>query len=213
MSFLAKRYISFPKYSMWAGLFNAVSNNLTNLMIPTLFSASTLGLYYLVQKVLGAPITIISNAIGQVFLQEATIEKRKYNHAKNTFNKTIKKLFWIGLPLFITLFLSSEYSFSFIFGEQWKEAGKYAAILTPLFFVKFIVSPVSMMNVIFEKNHVGFYWQMGLMTLTIGILIISYIMKLSFINFLYLFTTLISLHYLLLLAIMSTYNNLSRGTA
>jgi O-antigen/teichoic acid export membrane protein len=111
------------------------------------------------------------------------------------------------------LFFISEELFAFVFGERWRDAGKYAAVLTPLFFVRFIVSTVSMMNVIFEKNHVGFYWQLALMLLSIGTIIFSYIKQLSFINYLYLASVIISFHYLALLLIMASYNKIPKNKA
>jgi len=203
---LAKRYSDFPKYSMPAILCNTLSHETVSLFISAIFNASTLGMYYLVQRVLGAPASLISTAIGQVFLQQATNEKKEFNHARQTFYNTVKYLILIGSPIFLTLFFVSEEFFVLVFGEQWRVAGTYAAILTPLFFVRFVVSTVSMMNIIFEKNHIGFYWQLILVLLSIGALVYSYFYNLVFIEYLYLSTILLSCHYIFLLIIISSYN-------
>ena len=203
---LGAKYKSFPIYSLWSGAFNQISHNISIFYIPMLFGMTTLGTYHLVSKVLGAPASLISSAIGQVFLQQATYEKNKFGNAKHAFNKTVKQLFIIGLPIFMAIFFTSEHIFAFAFGESWREAGIYAAALTPLFFTRFIVSTVSMMNVVFEKNHIGFYWQLALMLLTIATLAIAYYYGFSFLNYLYITSLILSIHYLLLLYIMSSYN-------
>jgi len=203
---LAKRYKDFPQYSMWAGLANTLSQNLTNILISTFYSMSTLGFYSLVNRVLGAPSSLIGNSIGQVFFQQAAKERQQTGKATKTFNSTVKKLFIIGVPSFGLLFFIVGDLFAFVFGEEWRIAGTYAQIVMPLFFIRFIVSPVTMMNVIFKKNNIGLYWQIGLLILHVSIIYFSHLMSYSFESYLYLMVIVISLHYLLILWIMNSYN-------
>jgi O-antigen/teichoic acid export membrane protein len=207
MLLLAQRYKSFPKYSMWAGVFNTLANNILAFAMPIVFSISTLGLYSLSTRVLGAPAALISSAFSQVFLREATHERRTYGHAKNTFNKTVTRLTVIGAPIFIGVFFLAEPLFAIIFGSEWRTAGTYAAILAPLMFTRFVVSTVSMMNVVFEKNHIGLYWQIGLATISFGLIYAAHALNWSFIDYLRINTLALSAHYLVLLAIMFTYNH------
>ncbi len=206
MWMLAKRYKNFPKFSMWAGVFNALGHHVLTFAMPVVFSIGTLGLYNLATRVLGAPAALISSAFGQVFLREATQERRENGHAKSTFNKTVKRLIVIGVPIFLSVYIFAEPLFGFIFGYEWREAGAYAAIMAPLLFTRFVVSTVSMMNVVFEKNHVGLYWQIGLAVISFGLVYAAYAFEWSFINYLRISSLALSAHYLALLVIMSTYN-------
>ena len=58
----------------------------------------------------------------------------------------------MGLPISLILFFCSEYIFSLIFGESWVMAGLYVKYLTPAFFIRFIVSPLS--PVLLVKNKI-----------------------------------------------------------
>jgi len=203
---LAKRYKDFPKYSMWSGFLSTSSFHLTNVLISALYNVFTLGFYSLVQRVLGMPASLVGASIGQVFFQEATKERQKTGTAIHSFNSTVKKLIILGIPAFGVLFFIVEDLFAFVFGEEWKVAGVYAKIIIPLFFIRFVVSPVTMMNVIFEKNHIGMYWQLSLLILNISIIYFSYITSISFINYLYIYTILVSLNYLLIFVIVKSYN-------
>jgi O-antigen/teichoic acid export membrane protein len=207
---LAKRYKKFPKYSMWAGLFNNMSMQLTNILITLFYAVSTLGFYSLVQRVLAMPASLVGNSIGQVFFQEASKEKQETGSAQISFNSTLKKLILLGIVPFGVLFFIVEDLFAFVFGEEWRIAGTYAQILIPLFFIRFFVSPLTVMNVIFPKNHIGLYWQIGLLLLHTGILLISSQLNLCFERYLYIMTIIISMYYLLILYIISTYNNLEK---
>jgi O-antigen/teichoic acid export membrane protein len=185
---LAKRYKDFPKFSMWAGLLNSLSLNLTNILMSTFYSVATLGFYSLVQRVLGMPTSLIGGSIGQVFFQQATKEKQKTGKAINTFNSTVKKLLIIGLPSFGILFFIVEDLFAFVFGEEWRIAGVYAQIVVPLFFIRFIIGTISIMNMVFLKNKNGLIFQFCLLLVSLLSLMFSAQFNLEFTTFLYMLT-------------------------
>ncbi|MCP4552058.1 MAG: oligosaccharide flippase family protein [Bacteroidetes bacterium] len=206
---LAKKYKNFPKFSMWGGLLNTSSEHLTNILITPFYSVGTLGFYSLVQRLLAMPSALIGSAVGLVFFKQATKEKQQTGMATNTFNVTVKNLVIIGLPSFGIMFFIVEDLFAFMFGEKWRVAGEYAQILTPLYFVRFFVSPMTTMHAISNKNHIGFYWQFGLFALHVGILIYSSSINLSFEHYLYLMSFIVGFYYLLILYIVSSYNKVS----
>jgi O-antigen/teichoic acid export membrane protein len=192
---LAKRYKDFPKFSIWAVLLNVLSTHLTNILISTFFTITTLGFYSLVQRVLGVPSALIGNSIGQVFFQEATKEKHRTGKATHTFNSTFKKLFIIALPIFGILFFVVEDLFAFILGKEWKVAGSYAQIVMPLFFIRFISSTLSAVLILFEKQKSELIINIFLIITSVGLLI--YIENFS--DFLYFFTLFMSLNYIMFL--------------
>ena len=190
---LAKRYKDFPKFSMWAILANSLTYNLTNILISSFYNIKTLGFYSLVQRLLGMPSSLIGSSIGQVFMQEATKEKQEFGNSIKSFNLTLKKLILIALPSFLLLFLIVEDLFAFIFGEEWRVTGHYAQIVIPLFFVRFISSVLSVLLIVYEKQKVEFFINIILLaTSTILIYCTS-----TFIEFLYIFSIVMSINYLL----------------
>ncbi|MDI2587664.1 oligosaccharide flippase family protein [Psychrobacillus sp. NEAU-3TGS] len=67
MIYLAKRYDQFPKVSVWSGLLNTVSVQLPVFIISAFFSSTIVGFYSLSNRVLNMPMSILGNAVGQVF--------------------------------------------------------------------------------------------------------------------------------------------------
>ena len=193
---LAKKYKDFPKFSMLAGLLNSSSTNLNNIMIPTFYGLTTLGFYSLVERVLGMPSSLISSSIGQVFFQQASDEKKKTGSAYKIFKQTTLRLIFLGIPIFGILYFIVEDIFVVVFGEEWRIAGSYANILIPLFFVKFVVSPLTVMNQINFKNKLGMNWQFGLLIIYISILFISYDFSNNFELFLKNLTIIVSIYYI-----------------
>ena len=192
MKDMAKRYRNFPKFSTWAILANSLSVHLINLIITPLYNAATLGFYYMVQRILGLPIALVSNSVSQVFLQEASKEKRDTGKSTKSFLKTLKKMLLVGIPSFTILYFIIEFVFVFFLGENWAIAGTYAQILVPFFFVKFVSSPMGIMMIVFEKQKMELFVNILLITGSVATILLTN----SFVDFLYWFTMVMSSLYL-----------------
>jgi O-antigen/teichoic acid export membrane protein len=204
----SKRYINFPKYTMIAALLNTTSYQLTNILISLFYGQTKLGHYYLAFRILGMPTTFIGSAISQVYFQQASKERQETGKATKTFNDTIKKLGIIGLPIFIILFFIIEDLFCFVFGEEWREAGKYAQIMIPLFFIRFIVSTVSTLNSVFEKNEAGLFIQLIILSTTMIIFWLGSLLSMEFIKILKIMTCILVAEFICLYFYLL---NLSKG--
>jgi len=198
---LAKRYINFPKFSLTSQLSNTLSVNINLIFISYLFGDTTLGLYALVDRVLNLPVNIIGSSFGQVFLQKANDEKLSSGKADKIYIETLKKLVVIGFLIFFPAFWGVKYLFGLVFGAKWALAGMYAQIIMPLLFMRFIASPLSMINIVFEKQNIAMYWQLSLLaTVIISFLIVKY-ENLTIIGFLKLLTASFTFLYLILIII------------
>ena len=176
---LAKRYKNFPLISLPSSFFTALHPNLFSVLLSSLYSLTLLGHYYMAQRVLGLPSSLMGVAVGQVFFQSAVKEKEKTGQARIIFMSTIKKLFIVSVPFFILLFFVVEDLFAFVFGDDWRIAGTYSKILLPLFFIKLLSSPVSMINTVFEKQIYGLFISIILLVSNIGIIVTCYILGLE----------------------------------
>ena len=199
---LAKRYIDFPKFSMWAILANSLAYNLTNILISIYYTLATLGFYSLTQRILGMPASLIGSSIGQVYFQEATKEKQEIGKAVNTFNKTFKKLFILSVVMFTPLYFILPTILGIVLGAEWRIVGEYGQIILPFVATQFIAAALSNTNNIFEKQKISLIWQIGLLVLSISILIFSNLYSLNFDVFLNIYSLAISLYYALLIFIL-----------
>lgn len=202
MKKLAKRYVNFPKYSMWAALSNVLSFQMLNVLLTMFYSLATLGFYSLAQRILGMPSSLIGDSIGRVYFQQATIEKNNTGKAVKTFNSTTIKLTLLSCAFFIPLYFVLPSVFSFAFGEKWRVAGEYAQLTLPIFAFRFVSGALSNTNNIFEKQGLALMWQLGLLVLSLGTLFIADYNQFVFETFLQTYTLVISLHYILLYFIL-----------
>lgn len=205
---VAKRYINFPKYSMWAILANSLAQNFTNILVSLYYSVATLGFYSLAQKLLGMPSSLIGKSIGQVYFQQAVIEKQKTGKAVNTFNKTSKKLFIFSVGAFVPLYFVLPLAFEIVFGKEWRISGEYAQITLPFVAMQFIAAALSNTNNVFEKQKIALVWQIGLSIISIGSILVAQVYELDFVTFIKAFSASLFSYYAILYLILW---NVARG--
>lgn len=170
---LAKKYIDFPKYLIVAHGFNTASGQMPILLLSALFNTTAAGFYTLTQRVMAAPMSLIANALGDVFRQEASQAYIHHGQCKAIYQKTFKRLLLISVLPFVVFFFLAPTLFAWIFGEQWRVAGEYAQILTPMAFFQFITSPLSAMFMIAEKQKLDLVWQIFLFSIVMASFILG----------------------------------------
>jgi O-antigen/teichoic acid export membrane protein len=139
----ALAHIRFPRYQMPAEMLNHVGANFIALAAPSAFGAPIVGQHSLALRAVGAPGIFIGNAIGEVF--RASISPQHTERAKlpALFTAATKRLSVFGACFFIPFLFLGPWLFSVAFGPEWSKAGQICQIMAPLFFAKFVVSPLS----------------------------------------------------------------------
>lgn len=156
---MAKRYLSFPKFIMPAQLLNVVGGQMPVLLIGSYFGSKELGYFVMVNMVLGVPISVISNAIKDVFRQRAIEDYQKHKSCLYIYKKTVTSTSIISVVIFSLLFFISPWLFPYVFGRTWEMSGQYAQILVPLVALGFIVESVSGMFFVAGKTKLLAIWQ------------------------------------------------------
>lgn len=170
---LAKRYINFPKFLIVAHGMNTISLQLPIILLSRFFDSAVVGFFMLSQRVIRLPMSVIAVAIKDVFRQKASYDYANKGVCEQIFIKTFKRLIIISFVPFLIFFFTAPSLFSFIFGHNWRIAGEYAQILTPMFFLGFVVSPLSSVDSITGNQKFDLKWQSSLFVLTLCSLIIG----------------------------------------
>ncbi|WP_067729063.1 lipopolysaccharide biosynthesis protein [Oceanobacillus damuensis] len=201
MKKLAWEYKKFPLLTVWGTLFSVLTRQTINIFISILYTASAVGYYSLVQRTIGLPSTIIGQSVGQVFFQQASQERNEIGNAKKVYISTLIKMLVISIPIFTFLYLFIEEIIVFVFSEEWRVAGTYAKYLIPLFLLRFIASPLTLISIIFGKQIVDLLWQLSLLVFSILAFVLAYFYNLSITNYLLLYSVFLGMHYLIIIII------------
>jgi O-antigen/teichoic acid export membrane protein len=172
MYILAFRYKNFPKFMVLSGFIEALASYLPVLLLGKFYTAAVVGLFILSQRIIKMPITLLGSAIADVFKQRASEAIINQGNCQTLFMSTLKKLVLVSTIPFIVLYFAAPSVFAFVFGEEWRESGVYASILTPMFYFQFITSPLSTLFMLREKQHLDLYLQIFLL---IGISLILFL--------------------------------------
>jgi O-antigen/teichoic acid export membrane protein len=174
---MARRYIDFPKYLIAAHSLNMASFQAPIIALGSMFGSSVSGFFMLTQRVIGAPMSIVASAIGDVFRQEAGRAYSETGQCKEIYEKTFLRLLCIAVPAFPVFFFIAPELFALIFGESWRVSGEYARILTPMFFLQFVTTPLSSMYMLAQKQRLDLIWQFSLFLLIISSFALAHLLE------------------------------------
>ena len=202
LSRVAKRYVDFPRFSLFAALFSSLSSHSLTVMIPFVYGLEMGGFYFFIQRVLGIPTSIIGGAMGQSYFQRAVEEKNITGYAVEAFNFGSLILVLISVCFFIPIYFILPVAIEFFFGAEWIPAAAMGKILIPLVAMQFISAALSNTNNIFEKQKIALIWQLGMFAITFLSLGFSSYFGVDFMDFLSIYGTVGAAYYLLLFFIL-----------
>lgn len=152
-----RRHHRFPRYSVAEALANAASIQLPILLIAALANGPEAGYLTLAIFLLQAPMALVGNAVGQVYLSEAPERLRSGDLTAYTMATVGRLANLSGAPL-VFLAIVSPVVFEAVFGEGWSRAGLLVTWMAPWFFLQFIASPTSSVLHVLGRQS----WAMGL---------------------------------------------------
>lgn len=165
---VARQYINYPKFSLPADLINTVASQIPVILLASKFGGESAGWFALTLKIMGAPISLLAASVLDVFKEQAARDYREQGSCRSIFIKTFKLLALLALPPFIGLWFLGEWAFCFVFGEAWAESGRYAELMIPLFYMRFVVSPLSYTIYIAQCQNLDLAWQLVLLAVTVA---------------------------------------------
>lgn len=175
---LANRYIDFPRLSLLANLLGKLSSHAPVFLLVRIFVSSTVtGFFALAQRTILTPSDLITRAIADVFRQQASESYTSKGRCDEIFRSTFRRLVLIALVTFPIGYFIVEDAFSFVFGEAWRTAGVYAKIMFPMFFMQFIVSPLSIMFFVAQKQRAELLMQIVTLILILLAFLTGYLIS------------------------------------
>lgn len=158
LGYVLRRYKNFPIYSTWGAFLNTAGSQVPPLLFASTFGAGYAGLYALAHRLIAMPMGLIGQAVGQVFLSDAS-EQYRSGKLSSTLNKTHKILIKCILPPTAIFILFGPSLFGYIFGNEWKLSGEVASWLSLWMLMGFTTSPLSSVFIVAEKQHLGMLMQ------------------------------------------------------
>ena len=123
--------------------------------------------------------TVVASAVGQVFLQKIT-QTQKDKHL-GLYLKTAGTLFAVIVVPAVICVIFAPLLFKVIFGETWVSAAPLAQLLTPMFIIRFALSPLEgAAFTVRRKNYFSFIMQVLRFVCVIAAVVLALNLKFSF---------------------------------
>jgi len=179
------KYISFPKYSLLPALLNIITSQAPNFIIAHIYGWGNAGLYFFSYRLVSLPVSLIGTSINDVIYQKV-IEKKNNNQLLSKFIlSNFYFLFLIAIIFLFLVFILSGVFIPLFFGTKWTNTILICKILSVSSFIKLIVSPLTIVLIGLNKISVSAKWQYIYFFGLIILVVILFILKVSFLNFLF----------------------------
>lgn len=154
---VATRFRSLPLVSMPSAIINTLGSSFTTFMMLAIFDAGQAGNYAMVERMIGAPISIIATAASQAFMSALSNRSEQRVDDWGLFRKILRTNALIGLVPLLLLIFTAPTLVPWVLGSHWTQAGLFAQILAPMLYVSFVVTPFNMTLLMRGRQA----WQLG----------------------------------------------------
>lgn len=157
----AWRFRRFPLLATASGLLSTAGTQAPALLLAGLYGPQAAGWFALGQRVIGAGMTFLGQAVGQVYASEsARLAGSNPAALERLFRCTALRLFLVGLLPLVCLGWQGPRLFTLVFGAPWREAGRYAQLLAPAFLAQLVVAPLSYTLDVLELQDLELSWNL-----------------------------------------------------
>lgn len=150
-----KKFIFFQVPSR---ILNVLGLYLPIIVLSVFFDTEITGFYGLANTVVGVPIVLFGNSIGEAFYGRISkMGLEKVNDIYLMSKRITLKLFFISLVPFIVFYITSPFLFQFLFGDGWIQAGYFARYLSLMMLFRLVFTPTTRVFPLLNKQNVELY--------------------------------------------------------
>lgn len=163
------RFRRFPLLTTWSAVVNNAGQYAPYLVFALAFGPTVTGWLAFTARLLGVPVTMVGQAVAQVFLgRGASAHRAATGELPRLTWLAVRRLSLLGAGPAVLVVLAAPWVFGWVFGDAWDQAGRYAQILAPAFFLQFVASPVSHVFNLLARQGLALGWEVVRLLLVVG---------------------------------------------
>jgi O-antigen/teichoic acid export membrane protein len=177
---VAERYIRFPIFSSASALLGALGVRAPLLLLVASYGTEVGGQYALAERLCYLPLTLVAGGVGQVFIAEgARLAHDQPGELRRLFWRTTWSLARLAIVPAVIVIIAAPYLAAPVFGDSWREAGIFVAILVPMFCLAFVVTSTGDVLYVLERQELHLLREILRLALLGGSVLIATSMHLS----------------------------------
>jgi len=157
MKILLVRYKKIPTFNTLINFVTNVSNEIPVYLLAGFYSAGISGYYGMANRIVAAPMSMLSNSVGKVFYQKASEKHSNKQSFRQLTKKTFINLLKIGILPIAGITAISPFIY-ILLGEEWRGLTIYLLILIPSIITNLIMQPISSIPTIVNKQNYLLYF-------------------------------------------------------
>jgi O-antigen/teichoic acid export membrane protein len=150
---IATSHYKYAAYLPWGGFLDGLAQKLPILVLAAFYGPYFLGLYAIADRLLRTPIYLVGQASAQVLYRKMTEQTAKADMPRFLITWALFVTLAFLLPVTLLGFFSRSI-FSLVLGKVWAPAGGVSVLLIPLYWGALVVSPVSGLLIIANRQGV-----------------------------------------------------------
>jgi O-antigen/teichoic acid export membrane protein len=170
---VARRYRRFPVLSGPSAILDVVNLQLPTLTVVAMFGSATAGVFLLAGRVVSLPNSMAMGALAPVFVAESARVRTDRDALQRLFDRTVRRLLIFGVVPTTVIVLAGPTLFAVVFGQDWEEAGVFAALLAPMYFVQLLTAPISGILSVLERQDLHLAKEIGNLLLMILVIAVA----------------------------------------
>lgn len=171
---VARRYARFPVAGVPSSLLNGLAAAAPVPIVAGLFGLPAAGFLAFVQRAYGLPMTVIGGSVADAVLSRMAHEVRTDPAApRRLFVRVALVLFLLGLPLTVAVIVLGPTVIEWLVGPEWRTAGLIAAVVAPWYLAAFIVSPLSRVVILYERQALKLLYDIATVMVMAGTLALA----------------------------------------
>lgn len=157
----AKNYKSFPLLNASSSLFDGLFAWLPVYFISALFSVEQLGIYFLLHRLVVAPLSLVSNSLSPIILKDSAQRLHDKKNLIYFFTKVIGGLSALGLILGAGMYVAITLVIRYGLDERWAMAELFVMPLLLLAIIRFVISTLSPIFSSTKRNDLASIWKLS----------------------------------------------------
>lgn len=192
----ASRYARFPLLFAPAGLLSASTAFAPLVIIAAEFGTASAGWFGLAQRIIGLPVMLLGQGVGQVYLSRLANARRDGSgRERRMFFFVTRALCLGGVALGALTFFAGPWAFEVVFGQEWYTSGLVARALSVGLVAQFVVSPLGQTLMVYERGRLQLVYDATRLVLLCSSMILLAVAGASFLDCVWAYSLVLVLTY------------------
>jgi O-antigen/teichoic acid export membrane protein len=161
---VAADHRQFPLYGLPGAVLDVVGYSVSIWVVAASYGRGAAGEYSQIQRLIGAPLMLLSVSLGQVMLRQTAELVGDRAELKRLLAQTLRMLAGLAALGLVLLALAGEPALRWILGPGWRVERELVVLVAAAVFVRACVSPLSVVLLTLRRFRLALIWQAAYFT-------------------------------------------------